>query len=193
MFMVASATGDASNVSNLTAGDSIPEWRLVPNDNNIGQRNVFPVAAGSGLKGLVAALDGQRIRIKNPHRAAARIIVSAQLPKFLAERGWTTAFDNPGAGAFALKSGEVKGIVLRLKPGREFTAQDVVKARADAVVHVTATADGIVVGGMSYVLDAKLTGEPPVQTVPALGKRASGRKRAVPPKRRSSRKAGRRR
>jgi hypothetical protein len=80
-----------------------------------------------------------------------------------------------------------------LKPGREFTAQDVVKARADAVVHVTATADGIVVGGMSYVLDAKLTGEPPVQTVPALGKRASGRKRAVPPKRRSSRKAGRRR
>ena len=40
MFMVVSANGDASNISNLTAGDSMPEWRLVPNDNNIGQRNV---------------------------------------------------------------------------------------------------------------------------------------------------------
>jgi hypothetical protein len=197
MFMVASATGDASSVSNLTAGDSIPEWRLVPHDNNIGQRNVFPVAGGSGLKGLVAALDGQRIRVKNPHRAAARIVVTTRLPKFLVERGWATTFDNPGAGAFALKSGEIKSIVLRFKPGREFTAQDVVRARADAVIHVTATADGIVVGGMSYVLDSKLTGQPPVKTVPPRGKArrkaASARKRAVPAKRRSGRKAGRRR
>jgi zinc metalloprotease ZmpB len=53
MFMVVSATGDQSNISNMTAGDSIPEWRLVPNDNNIGQRNVFPVAGGDGLNGLV--------------------------------------------------------------------------------------------------------------------------------------------
>ena len=154
---------------------------------------MFPVAGGSGLKGLVAALDGQRIRVKNPLRATARIVVTARLPKFLAERGWTTTFDNPGAGAFALKSGEVKGVVLRFKPGREFTAQDVVKARADAVVHVTATADGIVVGGMSYVLDPKLTGEPPVRTVPPRGKATSARKRAAPAKRRRSRKASRRR
>jgi hypothetical protein len=46
MFMVVSANGDPSNISNMTAGDSIPEWRLVPNDNNIGQRNVFPWQAG---------------------------------------------------------------------------------------------------------------------------------------------------
>ena len=40
MLMVASATGDPSNIDNFSGGDSIPEWRLVPHDNNIGQRNV---------------------------------------------------------------------------------------------------------------------------------------------------------
>jgi hypothetical protein len=71
IFMVASANGDASNINNLTAGDSIPEWRLVPNDNNIGQRNVFPVAGGGGIQGLLGMLDGQVIRIKNPHLSTA--------------------------------------------------------------------------------------------------------------------------
>ena len=40
MMMIVSATGDPSNVDNFTAGESIPDWRLVPNDNNIAQRNV---------------------------------------------------------------------------------------------------------------------------------------------------------
>ena len=40
MLMVASAAGDPSNIDNFTARDSIPNWRLVPHDNNIGQRNV---------------------------------------------------------------------------------------------------------------------------------------------------------
>src|SRR5262249_20877368 len=84
MFMVVSATGDPSNVSNIGAGDSIPEWRLVPNDNNIGQRNVFPVAAGNGLKGLVASLDGSKILIKNPLKTDARVMVQTILPNFLA-------------------------------------------------------------------------------------------------------------
>ena len=83
MFMVVSASGDPSNISNLTAFDSMPEWRLVPNDNNIGQRNVFPVAGGGGLKGLLLSLDKQNIRIKNPLLAPARMVVNVQLPKFL--------------------------------------------------------------------------------------------------------------
>ncbi len=46
MFMIVSALGDPSNVNNIVEGDSIPAWRLVPNDNNISQRNVFPVLGG---------------------------------------------------------------------------------------------------------------------------------------------------
>jgi len=40
MLLIISATGDPSNVDNFTAGEEIEDWRLVPNDNNIGLRNV---------------------------------------------------------------------------------------------------------------------------------------------------------
>jgi len=155
MFMVVSGTGDASNISNMTAGDSIPEWRLVPNDNNIGQRNVFPVAGDGGRKGLLKSLNGVKILIKNPHHAAARMIVHAVLPKFLVKGGWQVTFANPGAGAFHLRVAETKTVVLKLKPGKDFTAEAVRKAK-DAVIHIEAYANGILVGGMSYQLDPKL-------------------------------------
>ena len=44
VIMIVSANNDASNINNFTMGETIPDWRLVPNDNNIGQRNMFPVA-----------------------------------------------------------------------------------------------------------------------------------------------------
>ena len=83
VLMIVTATSDASNIDQFTPGEVIPEWRLVPNDNNIGQRNVFPVAGGGGLKGLVASLDGTKVLIKNPHNTDARVIVKVALPKLL--------------------------------------------------------------------------------------------------------------
>jgi hypothetical protein len=47
LMFVVSATGDSSNIDNFGPSESIPEWRLVPNDNNIGLRNVSPVPAES--------------------------------------------------------------------------------------------------------------------------------------------------
>jgi hypothetical protein len=44
MLMVVSAAGDPSNIDNYTAADAIPNWRLVPNDNNIAQRNTSVAA-----------------------------------------------------------------------------------------------------------------------------------------------------
>jgi zinc metalloprotease ZmpB len=40
MLMVVSSSGDSSNIDNFIARDAMPNWRLVPHDNNIGQRNV---------------------------------------------------------------------------------------------------------------------------------------------------------
>ena len=65
MFMIVSATGDASNVNNIAPGDSIPEWRLVPHDNNIGQRNVAPVPGG-GTSGLAEEFNGLSFELKKP-------------------------------------------------------------------------------------------------------------------------------
>jgi len=47
LLMVASANGDPSNTDHFTASASIPDWRLVPNDNNIGMRTVVPTAGES--------------------------------------------------------------------------------------------------------------------------------------------------
>jgi hypothetical protein len=46
LLMIASADGDPSNVDNFVGRESIPDWRLVPNDNNIGQRRVSIVKEG---------------------------------------------------------------------------------------------------------------------------------------------------
>jgi zinc metalloprotease ZmpB len=43
MLLIVSATKDPSNVDNFAAGEVVPDWRLVPNDNNIGMRTVVPV------------------------------------------------------------------------------------------------------------------------------------------------------
>lgn len=50
IIMVVSADNDASNIDNFTASETIPDWRLVPNDNNIGQRNMVPVLGISQIK-----------------------------------------------------------------------------------------------------------------------------------------------
>jgi zinc metalloprotease ZmpB len=44
MLMVVAATADTSNIDTFTAADSMPNWRLVPNDNNIAQRNTTVAA-----------------------------------------------------------------------------------------------------------------------------------------------------
>jgi hypothetical protein len=50
IIMVVSADNDGSNMDNITTGETIRDWRLVPNDNNIGQRNMIPVQAISQIK-----------------------------------------------------------------------------------------------------------------------------------------------
>jgi hypothetical protein len=50
IIMVVSADNDASNIDNFTSGETISDWRLVPNDNNTGQRNMVPVLGISQIK-----------------------------------------------------------------------------------------------------------------------------------------------
>ena len=50
IIMVVAADNDASNMDHFTPGETILDWRLVPNDNNIGQRNMVPVLGISQIK-----------------------------------------------------------------------------------------------------------------------------------------------
>jgi hypothetical protein len=159
IFMIVSASGDASNVDNIAPGDTIPEWRLVPHDNNIGQRNVSPVSGG-GTSGLVADFAGKSFEMKNPLTKTAVMHLEATLPALLVERGWKLAFTNRGGTTFKLQPGEGQQVQMHLEKGRDFTADDVEQAN-DRMIRVVARADGILIGGMSYQLDPAL--KPPRQ------------------------------
>jgi hypothetical protein len=148
MFMIVSATGDQSNVTNLSAGESYPEWRLVPHDNNVGQRNVTPVPF-TKLKEWLKAIEGLHFTVKNPHRGRAEIVLNAVLPRLLARRGWKLEFTNKGAGVLKLGPGKTASISMRLVPGKEFTAQEMAK-EMNPVIRIEAYANGILIGGMTY-------------------------------------------
>ena len=154
MFMIVSADGDTSNVNNIAAGDSIPEWRLVPNDNNIGQRNVFPISGG-GTSGLTESFGRLQFHLKNPHLETARMEVRIVLPALLERRGWKVGFSSPGGATFPLRPGESRNVIMRLITGKDFTPADVA-ASADKTIHLYGYAGGILVGGLSYELDHTL-------------------------------------
>ena len=154
IFMIVSSDGDDSNVGHIAAGDSIPEWRLVPNDNNIGQRNVAPVPGGT--TGLTDEFKDLTFTLKNPMLAKAAMTVEHTLPALMAQRGWDLRFANAGGAMFSLEPGESREIVMQLTVGEDFTAADV-EATADRTILVSGKANGVLIGGMSYVLDPTLT------------------------------------
>ena len=99
MLMIASATGDPSNVDSAQPrARSVADWRLVPHDNNVGQRNVDagrragrpagiiaePAearASGSAIPSRKAATDdGQRSPCRRCSRAPAGSSGCASLP-----------------------------------------------------------------------------------------------------------------
>ncbi|MCW8935342.1 MAG: hypothetical protein OQK98_11515 [Gammaproteobacteria bacterium] len=158
MLMIASATSDASNIDNFTAGDTIPEWRLVPHDNNIGQRNVAPVPGGGGLRALVQAFSPRRFLVRNPNRTTTGFELEYKLPEMLVKKGWQLIFDNPGGSQFTLAPGATREIFLRIKAGSDFSANEI--NMADSNINVLTYADDMLMGGMTYAID------PNMKTVP---------------------------
>ncbi len=152
LLMIASSSGDPSNVDAFGPGESIPEWRLVPHDNNIGQRNVHPVPAAGGAAGIMAVLDGRAFTVHNPFDHRARIVLDVSLPPVLVEKGWSVGLSGKGGSAFSLAAGTSRRVTLAVVPGGDVTPDEVSSGpRRDVVVSVSG--DGILLGGMSYRLD----------------------------------------
>jgi hypothetical protein len=92
VLMIASVAGDPSNVDNLSAGETLAEWRLVPNDNNIGQRNVQVVPGGGGMEGLLAGLDDHVFLAGNTFMRRATMQLKVALPELLQAKRWQLRF-----------------------------------------------------------------------------------------------------
>ena len=155
ILMIVSATGDPSNIDNFTAGEVVPEWRLVPNDNNVGQRNVNPVPGGGGLRGLMLGLDRISFWAGNPNPRRAVMDIEVKLPPVLAKRGWRLKFRDLPTSRFTLDAQTRREVFIELHPGGDFEQADVA-ATADRDVRVELLADGANVGGITYRLDPDL-------------------------------------
>ncbi len=152
LLMIASASGDPSNVDAFGPGESIAEWRLVPHDNNIGQRNVHPVPAAGGATGIANVLEGRSFMVRNPFDRRVKVALEITLPTVLAEKGWQVHANSAGGSGFGLAPGVARRVRLAVTRGSEVTAADV-KATAARDVVVAVHADGILIGGMTYRLD----------------------------------------
>ena len=148
LFFSVSAMDDPSNIDGRITG-SIPEWRLVPHDNNIAQRNVHPVAISLSAE----SLRNRLFWLRNPFEYAVQVKLAAQLPAFLRERGWRLDFISPGAGSFRMKAGAIKEIQFVMSGGQAIERSNLPSADAERTILITGEADGIPLGGMTYVLD----------------------------------------
>ena len=155
LLMIASAEGDPSNVDNFTAGESIEEWRLVPHDNNVGQRNVQLVPGGGGMEGLMRGLHEHIFFAGNTFRRRATMELKVQLPKLLSSNGWQIRFKDLQRSRFVLKPGEKRPIVIDLVPGKTFTSEQVQQTE-DRDIAITLFANDMLLGGMTYRLDPDL-------------------------------------
>lgn len=159
VLMIASVAGDPSNVDNFAPGETIAEWRLVPNDNNIGQRNVQVVPGGGGMEGLMQGLDDHVFFAGNTFIRRATMQLQVELPELLRAGGWQLRFQGLATNRFVLGPRETRLIRIELVPGADFGPEDV-SGTSDRDISVTLLADGMVLGGMTYRLDPSLKAAP---------------------------------
>ncbi|HEY1263018.1 MAG TPA: hypothetical protein VGF06_05805, partial [Terriglobales bacterium] len=167
MFMSVSASGDRANNDPATflptATGPTPLWRMVPCDNNQGLRAVVPVPGGGRRHALVESFHGRCFWASNPFAKTGRVEVRAILPAFLQTRGWDVRLDNPGGGSFTLGPRASRVIEPRLIGGQTFTPAEVIAA-GQVAIQMVVLVDGLVVGGITYVLDPHLE-HPPVEFI----------------------------
>lgn len=162
LFMRVSAPADRANsdpVSGLpSALGPTPAWRLVPSDNNSALRAMVLLPAGGGRCALEEVFCNRVIHAQNPFSKTARMHIEVSMPPLLSAGGWAMVFDHSDFTLGARASREVR---LRLLSGREFSPAELADAGSTAIV-IRVLAEGIVVGGLTYVLDGTLgAGEGP--------------------------------
>jgi hypothetical protein len=166
LLAIVEADGDPSNINNLEAGQTIQEWRLVPHDNNVGQRNVQLVPGGGGEQALMSALHGVQFFAGNNFNRPADMRVTVHIPKVLAAKGWQLQFEGIPDAEFQLKAGERRPISLRPVPGADFSAEEI-RAGGDRDITVYLHGNGMLMGGMTYHVDPDMI-EPHSPSVPGV-------------------------
>lgn len=156
LLAIAHADGDPGNDTTITG--TIPESRLVPFDNNIGQRNVSPVLPS--LRDLLRLLRKHVIWVRNPYKRPVVARIDIAMPAFLRKLGWSLNVASTGGRKFELGPRERREVVLSIEPGKEFDIETARKAisRGDDQIVLRTLLDGEISGGMTYLLSLSKDG-----------------------------------
>ncbi|MBS1910446.1 MAG: hypothetical protein JST22_00545 [Bacteroidetes bacterium] len=156
--------GDPTNAETIFGGGPIPEWRLVPHDNNIGQRNLNAVAGLHGGLSLFDHFSRAVLLVNNPFDRAASVKLVAQMPQFLVDRQWDVDYTDPPGGIFTLESGQEITVSMTLRQGAQFTVDEIPQEPENRQIIISVIADplnevegqplgGGVIGGVTYEID----------------------------------------
>lgn len=161
LLVYVNAEGDISNAETVYGPGPIPEWRLVPNDNNIAQRNVVAVPGMLGSVSIQDFMNNAIFWVNNPFNQVSQFQVNVILPNFMVQLGWRIEFTNPGGAVINLDPGSSLKITIECIGGVPFGPDQISDDRM-ITFHVTGTpanstiAGGIRIGGMSYYVDPNL-------------------------------------
>lgn len=165
MFFSVSAQGDAGNIDGHVIGP-IPEWRLVPHDNNLGQRNVHPVDNQLNL----VKWETLPFWIRNHGKRAVRLGLAVKLPPWLAKLGWKFDIPQITKDRVVLKpDSKPLKVVVSMTKGKPFDEKVLDKERDHDIV-LTVLHDDAPVGGMTYRITK------PKQTSLVSGKKRAARR-----------------
>jgi hypothetical protein len=156
------ATGDPTNAETVFGPGPIPEWRLVPHDNNIGQRNLNAVAGLHGGISVKQHFADARFTVRNPFDRHTQFHVAAKLPIFMEQRLWKVNFTE--GDTFELEPLQERIVTLSLIDAVPFQAADIPPGDRQIIITIYATPDdpggddtvalgGGEIGGMAYELD----------------------------------------
>ena len=146
MFFSVSAKGDASNIDGGITGP-IPEWRLVPNDNNIAQRNVHPVFP------LLVKVDWEKLPfwIRNHGRNAGPPRPHGESAGMARQVGMEVLDPADHQRPGRLKPDQLLKVNVAMTKGKPYDAAVLAK-QADHDIVFTVLQDDMPVGGMTYRL-----------------------------------------
>jgi hypothetical protein len=175
MFFSVSAKGDASNIDGAITGP-IPEWRLVPHDNNIAQRNVHPVFP------QLVKVDWKKLPfwIRNHGRLPVRLGLTVKVPNWLGRLGWKFSVPQITKDRAVLKPDQLLKVNVAMTKGKPYNTAVLAK-QADHDIVFTVLQDGMPVGGMTYRLsaDAKQGLAAPAKVKTTTVARSANARRAV--------------